>query len=179
MSKFSQFYVVLLFICFNVTAVAQKIEVKLINNLDASNKEGKKTYFSFSKGSIVEEGEEWDLAFSKTSIYTKCGYLKLEKNFSEVKSVPEGKEFMPMNDNAYLTIQEWYEYTGAPSHLILPRPNQTYVFSKKDGKTLKFAKLEIISYYKDAPKEPSAFEHKSGFYTFRYVFGQDASVKFE
>jgi len=34
----------------------------------------------------------------------------------------------------------------------------------------KYAKVEILSYYKDAPAEPDGFVDESRFYTFNYVY---------
>jgi hypothetical protein len=41
------------------------------------------------------------------------------------------------------------------------------VFRTHDGKV---AKVEILSYYRDAPAQPNAFTDEARFYTFRYVY---------
>ena len=43
----------------------------------------------------------------------------------------------------------WYTYQGPPVNLITPTPGKILVFRTNDGK---YAKMEILSYYKDAQK---------------------------
>ena len=61
----------------------------------------------------------------------------------------------------------WYTYQGPPVNLITPTPGKILVFRTHDGK---YAKMEILSYYKDAPDSPDAYSDESRYYTFNYVF---------
>ena len=55
--------------------------------------------------------------------------------------------------------------------LITPIPGRTLVIKTADGK---YAKLEVLSYYKDAPASPTAAD-PSGYYKFRYSFQSDGT----
>ena len=70
--------------------------------------------------------------------------------------------------NAHV-FANWYTYTGPPNHLILPTAGKILVIKTRDGK---YAKVEILSYYKDAPAEitPEIAANDSRHYTFNYVF---------
>ena len=61
----------------------------------------------------------------------------------------------------------WYSYSGAPTYLITPIPGKILVFKTRDGR---YAKVEILSYYENAPSEPNAFTDTSRVYTFNYVY---------
>ena len=61
----------------------------------------------------------------------------------------------------------WYNYAGAPTYLISPIPGKILVIRTRDGA---LAKLEILSYYKDAPSMPNAFSDQSQYYTFNYLY---------
>ena len=51
---------------------------------------------------------------------------------------------------------------------------QTGLFSE-----LKYAKIELLSYYKGSPVAPDAFKDQARYYTFRYVYQSNGSKKFE
>lgn len=59
----------------------------------------------------------------------------------------------------------WYTY-DATTHLVSPIAGKVIALRTATGK---YAKLEVQSYYKDAPAAPSAAT-PSGYYTFRYVY---------
>ena len=60
----------------------------------------------------------------------------------------------------------WYNYAGPPTHAISPIPGRVLVIKTHDGK---YAKVELLSYYKDAPSVPD-LESESRYYTFSYVY---------
>lgn len=66
--------------------------------------------------------------------------------------------------------QGWYNYNGA-TNIITPLPGRVLIIRTADGK---YAKMEIVSYYKGAPATPAASD-KSRFYTFRYTYQPDGS----
>ena len=60
----------------------------------------------------------------------------------------------------------WYTYNGQ-THVISPTPGKILVFKTHDGL---YAKIEILSYYKDSPANPNAFTDPSRYYTFNYIY---------
>tara|TARA_Y100000385_G_C12520504_1_gene395184 strand:- start:13 stop:246 length:234 start_codon:yes stop_codon:yes gene_type:complete len=58
----------------------------------------------------------------------------------------------------------WYTYTGPPEHLILPIPGKTLVIRTRD---LKYAKVEILSYYKDLDDSVAG---NARYYNFNYLY---------
>ena len=67
----------------------------------------------------------------------------------------------------------WYTYSGPPAHLITPIPGKVLVFKTRDGK---YAKVEILSYYENAPANPDISVHATPYYTFNYVYQPNADV---
>lgn len=64
----------------------------------------------------------------------------------------------------------WYNYNST-THLITPIAGKVIMLQTADGK---YAKMEVVSYYKDAPAAPTATS-TSGCYTFRYLYQPDGS----
>ena len=60
----------------------------------------------------------------------------------------------------------WYVY-NPQAYLITPIPGKILVVKTNNGH---YAKLEILSYYKDAPSSPNAMQDPSRYYTFNYVY---------
>ena len=67
----------------------------------------------------------------------------------------------------------WYTYQGPPVNLISPTPGKILVFRTNDGK---YAKVEILSYYKDAPENPDAYTDETPYYTFNFVYQPNEGV---
>lgn len=64
----------------------------------------------------------------------------------------------------------WYHYNGQ-ANVITPIPGRTIVVRTADGR---YAKLRIVSYYRDAPAAPTSGDVER-YYTFEYVFQPDGS----
>ena len=60
--------------------------------------------------------------------------------------------------------------------IFSPTPGKTLVVKCSDGK---YAKIELLSYYKGSPVAPDAFKDQARYYTFRYVYQSNGSKKFE
>jgi hypothetical protein len=63
----------------------------------------------------------------------------------------------------------WYTYTGA-TNLVAPIAGKVIVVKTAENR---YAKFEILSYYKGAPASPApepAGADKDRYYTFRYVY---------
>ena len=60
--------------------------------------------------------------------------------------------------------------------IVSPIAGRVIIVKTADGK---FAKLEILSYYKNAPATPNAMTDMARYFTFRYVYQPDGSKKLE
>ncbi len=148
------------------------------------------TYFRFSDSTIVTDADtltnKWDIAFRKTTIYTNSGtsgkgnggaVVLTNTDFYELAEAPaDGYKIDETGAPAIPTGsgKGWYNY-NSQTHIITPIPGVVLVIRTGDGK---FAKVQILSYYKGAPETPSS-SSQSGYYTFRYVYQQDGSRKFK
>jgi len=146
------------------------------------------TKFDFSSGTTTTSETEWDVAFRGTSIIINGGVSygatdEPERNgdaaayiatgtFADVAAV-NTSNLEQDSVNGYV-LADWYTYTGPPNHLILPTAGKVIVIRTRDGK---YAKIEILSYYKDAPEEISAdaAANDSRYYTFDYVYQPNQS----
>ncbi|WP_084273506.1 IPT/TIG domain-containing protein [Maribacter antarcticus] len=141
--------------------------------------------FSFETGAVTDSDTEWDIAFRGTTIAVNGGALtgtseEPERNgnaaagivdgiFTEVLST-EGISFIQDADAAFAiptgSDNGWYNYNFM-TNLVTPIPGKILVFRTHDDKV---AKVEILSYYQDAPANPDAFASPSRYYTFNYVY---------
>lgn len=165
-------------------SLATKSEVIVVKDLNANTKPY--IYLSLATGKEVPASdaktEQWDLAFSKTTIVVnggtsgpgKVAAQVLEKPFDQISEAPK---------DGYITDGEsgnaipggsgnsWYKYDMSV-HAILPIVGRTILVKTSTGK---FAKIEIISYYKGAPEEVPTEE--ASYFTLRYSIA-DESGKF-
>ena len=161
-----------------------KSEIVVIKDLNANTKSY--IYFSLSSGKEVAATDakttKWDLGFSKTTIAVnsgtsgpgQAGAQVIEKPFDQITEAPkEGYKTDGESGNAIAggSGNSWYKYDMSV-HAIMPIVGRTILVKTAEGK---FAKLEIISYYKGAPEEVPTEE--SSYFTFRYAIA-DANGKF-
>jgi hypothetical protein len=185
-------------------APVSKPEAKTITNLHAPNdvidyqtgqvvEEKPFVKFSFAKGQAVADGEAWDIAFKGTTIIVNGGSTTLDEVardgqaaaavltvvFDEVGTVPASTEWKQDSDEGYAIPKGsgngWYNY-NPQTHVISPIPGRVLLFRDAAGKG--YAKVEILSYYKDAPASPDPYQNESAYYTFRYVY-QPEGLQFE
>ncbi|WP_229206720.1 HmuY family protein [Dyadobacter crusticola] len=159
-------------------------QIVVVKDLDANTKPY--VYFSFATGKDVPAREaktkNWDIAFSKTTIAVnggtsgpgQGGALVVEKPFTSITEAP--KEGYKSDSEAGFAVpggsgNSWYKYDMGV-HAILPIVGRTILLKTAEGK---YAKIEIISYYKGAPEDVPTEE--SSYYTFRYALA-DADGKF-
>src|SRR6056297_474783 len=146
---------------------------------------GSFTKFSFATGAVTDSDTEWDIAFRGIAIAVNGGAItgtsdEPERNgnaaaavvdgiFSEVLSA-EGISLMQDADAAFAiptgSDNGWYNYNFM-TNLVVPIPGKVLVFRTHDNRV---AKVEILSYYEDAPANPDGFVDASRFYTFNYVY---------
>ena len=162
-----------------------------VTGLDAAGRPasaGKHTFFSFKDGILTSADSastRWDLAFRGVTILTnggasgpgQGGAVVLNGIFDEIKSLPASATIV-QDQKAALAIptssgKGWYNY-NPQANLITPIAGKVIVVRTADGK---HAKMEILSYYKDAPAAPT-LESESRFYTFRYVYQPDGTSNF-
>lgn len=152
----------------------------VIKDLNANTKPY--AYFSLSTGKDISADEakttKCDLAFSKTTIAVNGGTSGpghggaqvLEQPFEMITHAP--KDGYKTDGEAGNAIpsgsgNSWYKYDMSV-HAILPIADRTIVIKTAEGK---FAKIEIISYYKGAPEDVPTEE--SSYFTFRYVLADE------
>lgn len=148
------------------------------------------TFFRFSDSTIVTGSDtataNWDIAFKSTTIYTNSGssgpgqggaVIFRGVNFENVTVAPDtgfkvdaaGAPAIPNGSG-----NGWYNY-DFNTNIISPLPGVILVIKTGDGK---YAKVQILSYYKDAPENPTGFE-PARLYTFKYLYHPDGSKSFE
>lgn len=175
-------------------------EEQVIENLHAPNdvidrqtgeviEENPFQYFSFAENKTVEgSNADWDIAFKGTTIIVNSGIsgngsaeVALHEGiFEEITEVPANTDFK-VDTQESLAIPTgagngWYNY-NAQNHHITPKPGVVILVKTNSGH---YAKLEILSYYKDNPpmSEVDAFTTPTAYYTFRFVLQTNGSVEF-
>ena len=141
-------------------------------------------YFSFETGGVVDASANWDIGFKGTTLVFnggtsgsgQGGALIQLGTFDEKIEAPESTAFRTDSDSEFAvptgSDNGWYNYSGPPNFLITPLAGRIIMVKTNDGK---YAKVEVLSYYKDAPAQPNAFTDQSGTYTFRYMYQADGS----
>ena len=171
---------------------ALQIEAETITNLHAPQSGGQGqpvtgefAKFDFSTGSTTNSDTDWDIAFRGTSIIVNGGtslgttdepnrtgnaaaYIA-DGTFSSITEVNTSL-FVQDSENGYAIAtgsgNGWYLY-NPQAFLITPLAGKILVFRTRDGK---YAKVEILSYYKDAPDMPNVMTDEGRYFTFNYVY---------
>ncbi len=146
--------------------------------------------FNFETGKIVTD-DTWDVGFRSTQIIVNGGtaaegepertgeggvYIETAL-YNEVTQVATDASFS-QDDNGIFAIATgsgngWYNYDFS-THIISPIPGKIVVFKTHDGN---YAKIEILSYYKDSPTNPDPFTDQSSTYTFNYTYSNTGSFE--
>lgn len=157
---------------------------------------GKYTFYSLERNEVVPNSDsastKWDLAFASTKILTNSGtsgtglggafiYTGL---FDDVKTISSDSVFKTDNAPASYAIaygsgKGWYVYDQLTS-LITPLAGRVLVIRTASGK---YAKLEVINYYKGGVTLPITASDsdklsKQRYYTFRYTYQPNGSKSF-
>ncbi len=151
---------------------------------------GKYTFFSFKTGEIVPNADsasnKWDIGFRATRLIFNSGSsgpgmagVSLQTGlFTDFRTVADTITFRTDNgvSLALPTASggRWYNYNQT-TNIITSIPGRVLIVRTGDGK---YAKMEILSYYKDAPATPDPTS-TSRYYTFRYSYQPDGSKKLE
>lgn len=154
---------------------------------------GEFTKFSFSENAIVTN-DNWDIAFRGSTIIVNGGTAigitdepartgvaavsSISTTLAGITLFPEAPTFKQDGTATYAIAtgsnNGWYNY-NATTHLIVPIAGKIFVVKTHDGK---YAKFEILSYYKDAPVSPDAINDPSGYYTFNFVYQANSTTTF-
>ena len=157
---------------------------------------GKYTFYSLEKNAIVANTDsattKWDLAFNGTKILTNGGtsgtglggaFVQVGL-FDELKTISPDSVFKTDNAPASYAItygsgKGWYTYDPI-KNLITPLAGRVLVIKTASGK---YAKVEIISYYKGgatlAATAPDAEKiSKQRYYTFRFIYQPNGTKNF-
>jgi len=144
-------------------------------------------FFNFSLGTEVEETADWDIAFKGSKIKVNGGVsgnsqaaaTVITGVFNDVTSVPDDADFKvdtAISDTTvdyaipYGSGNGWYTFS-METHLYTPIPGKVILVRTHDGK---YAKMEILSYYKNLENTME----NGGFYTFNYTYQPDGSKEF-
>jgi hypothetical protein len=157
---------------------------------------GKYTFFSLERGVVVpatdSASNKWDIAFKGSTILTNSGnggpgvggafvYIGL---FNDLKTIPSDSTFRTENVPTSYAIplgsnKGWYVYDGL-NNLITPIPGRVLVIRTATGK---FAKIEILNYYKGgvtpaASASDNVKMKDQRYYSFRYSYQSNGSKVF-
>ncbi len=148
--------------------------------------------FDFSTGATTTSDTDWDIAFRGTTIIVNGGESQgttdepnrtgnagayiVNNTFSGVTSIDESLFVQDSESSLAIATGSgngWYTYAGPPSHLITPTAGKILVFKTHNGL---YAKVEILSYYKDSPTNPNTSVDESRYFTFNYVYQPNENV---
>jgi hypothetical protein len=156
---------------------------------------GKYTFYSLRTNSIVPNSDSlntnWDLAFKGTTIRVNCGTSGIGNGgayvysglFGDLKTIDINsikKDTTNLNAIPTGSGNGWYYNVQNPINLITPIPGRILAIRTADGK---FAKVEILNYYKggitpasNASDSIKAFDAR--YYTFRYSYQPNGTPNF-
>lgn len=157
---------------------------------------GKYTFYSLEKNAIVANTDsattKWDIAFMGTKILTNGGTSGMGLGgafvqvglFDDLKTISTDSVFKTDNAPASYAVtygsgKGWYTYDPI-NNLITPLAGRVLVIRTASGK---YAKVEIIAYYKGGATLPTTATDaekmsKQRYYTFRYIFQPNGTKVF-
>jgi len=156
---------------------------------------GKYTFYSIENNAIVPNTDsattKWDLAFLSTKILTNGGTSGSGKGgafiykglFDDIKTIAPDSVFKTDAAPVYAITtgsdKGWYHYDGQ-TNLITPIAGRVLVIKTASGK---YAKLEILSYYKGGVTLSTTASDadkltKQRYYTFRFTYQPNGTTTF-
>jgi len=172
------------------------MEITTVRNLPPGESADEATYYSLETGMQIPSSDsatnKWDIAFRGTAILTNSGnggpaaggafvYIGL---FNDLKTIPSDSTFRTENVPTSYAVpfgsnRGWYVYDGL-NNLVTPIPGRVLVIRTATGK---FAKVEILNYYKggvtpaaSAPDNVKIRDQR--YYTFRYSYQSNGTKSF-
>jgi hypothetical protein len=166
------------------------LEVKTVNSLPSPENADEPVYYSLETGKEIPASQantsNWDVAFVRTTIMLNGGSSGPGKGtaqmwtgiFEELKEAPATGYRADNAPESYAVPtgsgNGWYQYNPG-LNTITPIAGRVIVLTTASGK---FAKLEMLNYYKGAPAVPTSTD-VARHYTFRYVYQPDGTKKLE
>ncbi len=165
------------------------LPVRTVANLQADTANtGRFTFFSLRDSTIVPNSDSattrWDIAFRATTIIINGGPIRFGQggavvltgtDFNTLETLPEtGWRVDSSATNLAIPVgsgRAWYNY-NQQTNVISPIPGVVLGIRTADGR---YAKLQILSYYLNAPPNPNGFVDRARVYSFRYVFQPNGS----
>jgi hypothetical protein len=158
---------------------------------------GTTTYYSLVDNKVIASTDaastKWDIAFSSTKILVNSGTsgpglggaFVFKGLFDDLKTIPADSSFATDNSNAASFAiplgsgKAWYTYDGLTT-LVSPIAGRVLVIRTATGK---FAKIEILNYYKGGVTLPATASvsdklFKQRYYTFRYAYQPNGAKTF-
>ena len=158
---------------------------------------GTTTYYSLVDNKLIASTDaattKWDVAFTSTKILVNSGTsgpglggaFVFKGLFDDLKTIPADSLFATDNSNAssfaipWGTGKGWYNYDGLTT-IVNPIAGRVLVIRTATGK---FAKIEILNYYKGGVTLSSTASDsdkltKQRYYTFRYAYQANGSKTF-
>jgi len=146
--------------------------------------EGVFHYFSFSTETEVLVTDNWDIAFKGSVIIVNSGVngdtqaaaTIITSTFDEITTAPDDADFSidTAIANAIPTGSGngWYTF-NMTTHLYTPIAGKIIVVRTHDGK---YAKIEMLSYYRDQTTTPTPQD--GGYITFDFVYQPNGTKNF-
>lgn len=122
-----------------------------------------------AKTSLAATGDTsgWDISFLSTGLRVRGEYRLLSGVlFDSVKVAPDSGY-----SAAGAVSSPWYNYNGA-TFTITPKDSTVLILKTSAGK---YAKIQILNYYKHAPVSPAGLTDTARYYTFRSFVQKDGS----
>jgi hypothetical protein len=172
-----------------ITPSSVDLPVRTVTNLQADTANtGRFTFFSLRDSAIVPNSDSattrWDIAFLATTIIINGGPIRFGQgganvltgtDFNTLETLPEtGWRVDSSATSLAIPVgsgRAWYNY-NQQTNVISPIPGVVLGIRTADGR---YAKLQILSYYLNAPANPNGFADRARVYTFRYVFQPNGS----
>lgn len=168
-------------------------------NTGQTQQTGRYTLYSLRENRVVANTDsattQWDVGFQATRIIFNGaasgpgngGARIIPAIFDEVSAVPTGTLFAQDTTATRRALTAagnhpngWYSYdvppAFAPAGIITPQPGRTILVRTADGR---YAKMRILSYYKDRPASPNPYVHLDRHYSFEYALQPDGTMRFE
>lgn len=166
------------------TAVTPAAQAQTVNSLSAAGTASATgqpipakhyTFYSLADNKQIaytdSNSTKWDVAFRGTNVLTNGGSSGPGQGGAQVhtgtfESLTTAQTTGYVTDaTAALATAGWYSYNST-THVVTPVAGRILAIRTATGK---YAKLEVMSYYQNAPAAPTSAS-PSGYYTFRYVY---------
>ena len=149
------------------------------------------SFFSLERNEAVPYTDsatnKWDIAVRSTTILTNAGtsgpglggaFVQKSVSFDSYASIADSTFKTDVSSAPAYAIPTgsgngWYNYNST-TNVISPIPGNIIIVRTATGK---YAKLEILSYYKDAPTTPTSAD-VARYYAFRFVYQPNGTKKF-